>query len=40
MAAIITVGAAFVAYPIAYFAARYARGKWKALFYIRVMLPL
>ncbi|MBX2832966.1 MAG: ABC transporter permease [Rhodospirillales bacterium] len=40
MAAIVTVGAACVAFPIAYFAARYARGKWKALFYIGVMLPL
>jgi len=29
-----------VAFPIAYFAARYARGKWKAAFYIGVMLPL
>ncbi|MEQ8287982.1 ABC transporter permease [Thalassospira sp.] len=40
MAAIVTLGAACVAFPIAYFAARYARGKWKALFYIGVMLPL
>ena len=29
-----------IAFPFAYFAARYARGKWKALFYILVMLPL
>ncbi|WP_296988636.1 ABC transporter permease [Thalassospira sp. UBA1131] len=40
MAAIVTFAAACVAFPIGYFAARYARGKWKALFYIGVMLPL
>lgn len=40
MAACVTVGAAIVAFPIAYFAARYARGKWKALFYLGIMLPL
>jgi putative spermidine/putrescine transport system permease protein len=26
--------------PIAYYAARYARGAWKAVFYLGVMLPL
>src|SRR5690606_28827175 len=40
MSAAVTVGAAIVAFPIAYFAARYARGMWKALFYLGVMLPL
>jgi len=40
MAAAVTVAAAIVSFPIAYFAARYARGKWKALFYLGVMLPL
>lgn len=40
MAAIVTLAAAAVAFPIAYFAARYARGRWKALFYLGVMLPL
>ncbi len=40
MAAAVTVGAAVVAFPIAYYAARYARGGWKALFYLGVMLPL
>ena len=40
MSACVTVGAAVVAFPIAYFAARYARGKWKALFYLGIMLPL
>lgn len=40
MSASVTIGAAIVAFPIAYFAARYARGKWKALFYLGIMLPL
>ena len=40
MAAAVTVASAVLAFPIAYFAARYARGKAKALFYIGVMLPL
>ncbi len=40
MAASVTLAAAIVAFPIAYFAARYARGRWKAAFYLGVMLPL
>jgi putative spermidine/putrescine transport system permease protein len=40
MAALVTVAAAIVAFPIAYFAARYARGRWKAFFYLGIMLPL
>ena len=40
MAAVVTLASAVVAFPIAYYAARYARGKWKALFYLGVMLPL
>ena len=40
MSAAVTVAAAIVAFPIAYYAARYARGAWKAVFYIGVMLPL
>lgn len=40
MSAAVTVGAAIVAFPIAYYAARYAQGKWKALFYLGIMLPL
>lgn len=40
MAAAVTIASAVLAFPMAYFAARYARGKWKALFYIGVMLPL
>jgi putative spermidine/putrescine transport system permease protein len=40
MAAAVTLGAAVIAFPIAYFAARYARGRWKAAFYVGVMVPL
>ena len=40
MAAAVTLASVVVAFPIAYFAARYARGRWKALFYLGVMLPL
>jgi putative spermidine/putrescine transport system permease protein len=40
MASAVTVAAAVVAFPVAYYAARYARGKWKALFYLGAMLPL
>lgn len=40
MAALVTLASGFVAFPIAYYAARYAQGKWKALFYLGVMLPL
>ena len=40
MAAAVTVAAAVIGFPVAYFAARYARGRWKALFYLGVMLPL
>jgi putative spermidine/putrescine transport system permease protein len=40
MAATVTVAAAIVAFPIAYYAARHAKGKWKAAFYLGVMLPL
>ncbi len=40
MAAAVTLASAVVAFPIAYYAARHARGKWKALFYVGVMLPL
>jgi putative spermidine/putrescine transport system permease protein len=40
MAACVTLASIVVAFPIAYFAARYARGRWKALFYLGVMLPL
>ena len=40
MAAMVTLASAAVAFPIAYYAARYAKGKWKALFYLGIMLPL
>jgi putative spermidine/putrescine transport system permease protein len=40
MAACVTLASAVIAFPIAYFAARYATGRWKALFYLGVMLPL
>jgi putative spermidine/putrescine transport system permease protein len=40
MAAAVTVACMILAFPIAYFMVRYARGKWKALFYLGIMLPL
>ena len=40
MAATVTVASAIIAFPIAYYAARYAKGGWKALFYLAVMMPL
>jgi len=40
MAAAVTLTSAVLAFPIAYYAARYARGRWKALFYLAVMMPL
>jgi putative spermidine/putrescine transport system permease protein len=40
MAAAVTVACAILAFPIAYYAARYAKGHWKAAFYLGVMLPL
>ncbi len=40
MAALVTIGCAIIAFPIAYYAARYARGWTKALFYLAIMMPL
>jgi putative spermidine/putrescine transport system permease protein len=40
MAAAVTLACAILAFPIAYYAARYAKGHWKAAFYLGVMLPL
>ena len=40
MAALVTVASAAVAFPIAYYAARYAKGAWRALFYLGIMMPL
>jgi putative spermidine/putrescine transport system permease protein len=37
---VVTLLAAIVAFPIAFYAARYARGRVKALFYVAVMMPL
>jgi putative spermidine/putrescine transport system permease protein len=40
MAAAVTAASVALAFPIAYYAARYAQGKWKAVFYLGIMLPL
>lgn len=40
MAIGVTLTSAVIAFPIAYYAARFASGRWKALFYLGVMLPL
>jgi putative spermidine/putrescine transport system permease protein len=40
MAAAVTVAAAVIAFPIAYYAARFASPRAKALFYLGIMLPL
>jgi putative spermidine/putrescine transport system permease protein len=40
MAMLVTLACAVLAFPIAYYAARYAKGPWKAAFYLGVMLPL
>ncbi|MGD9476064.1 ABC transporter permease [Shinella sp. G-2] len=40
MAVLVTLASAIIAFPIAYYAARYAKGKWKVIFYLGVMLPL
>jgi putative spermidine/putrescine transport system permease protein len=40
MAAAVTILCALIGFPIAYYAARYARGRTKAAFYIAIMLPL
>jgi len=40
MAALVTVSAAAIAFPIAYYMARFAGARAKALFYLAVMLPL
>ena len=39
IAATVTLLAVIVAFPIAYYAARYARGRVKAAFYLAVMMP-
>lgn len=40
MSALVTLACAVIAFPIAYYAARYAKGWVKALFYLAVMMPL
>jgi putative spermidine/putrescine transport system permease protein len=40
MSTVVTLASIIIAFPIAYYAARFARGRWKALFYLAVMLPL
>jgi putative spermidine/putrescine transport system permease protein len=40
MAGSVTLASALIAFPIAYYMARYARGRVKALLYLAVMLPL
>lgn len=40
MATAVTLASTVIAFPIAYYAARYAKGRWKAAFYLGVMLPL
>ncbi|MCA0939761.1 ABC transporter permease [Salipiger pacificus] len=40
MATIVTLASAVIAFPIAYYAARYAKGAWRALFYLGIMMPL
>ena len=40
MACAVTAASALIAFPIAFYAARHARGRIKALFYLGVMMPL
>jgi putative spermidine/putrescine transport system permease protein len=40
IAATVTLLAVIIAFPIAYYAARYAKGRTKAAFYLLVMMPL
>ncbi len=40
MAASVTLAAAVIGFPVAYYMARYARGRVKAVLYLAVMLPL
>ena len=40
MAAAVTVASVILAFPVAFYAARFAKGRWKPVFYLGVMLPL
>ncbi len=39
MAVVVTIASAILAFPMAWYMARYTSGKMKAFFYIAVMLP-
>ena len=40
MSSSVTLACAAIGFPVAYYAARFAKGRWKALFYLGVMMPL
>ena len=40
MAICATLASATIAFPIAYYAARFAKGRWRAVFYLGIMMPL
>lgn len=40
MAIAVTLACALIAFPMAWYMARYATGRWKAFFYVAVMLPM
>jgi putative spermidine/putrescine transport system permease protein len=40
MASAVTLASALLAFPIAYYMARYVHGRWKGVWYIAVMLPM
>ena len=40
MASVVTIISGIIAFPLAYYIARFASGRMKALFYVAVMLPL
>ncbi|WP_410012421.1 ABC transporter permease [Sodalis sp. RH24] len=40
MAVAVTLASALLAFPIAWYMARYTSGRWKAFFYIAVMMPM
>lgn len=40
MATTVTLAAAIISFPLAYYVARYSHGKWKTLFYFGIMIPL
>jgi putative spermidine/putrescine transport system permease protein len=40
MASAVSIASATIAFPLAYYMARYARGAWKGALYVAVMLPM